>query len=696
MKKGGSLDYLADSPPSTRQRVSTVSKSASFHAFEQHRIESPPRSPTFPSPAGSPLFQRRTPEPPAASHKTMVHLGSQAQSPLLIQAIGGDSPASSARKPVPLPKPNRSSPKLPPRNKGNIYDEVSPLHYSSPPPPRRNGGSDTKLSKPMTIKQLAEEYRQKFPLMVRVYGGFLGASERETFSEGDLLNILFLKQAKMVTLEYGSRGRKMKVPMNSALQFGILYNPEDNTSGAMMGYEFKSANQLMAQSPLPKLVCATESSGGSSDESSLSAGEILLLREVSYSSSTGIKHLVCISMETGTLKKIPENCIASFTTDPYKTRLVLSRIIKHFPLPVSAVVFMPNVDLDDEQSPFDDQSLVTICSCQKEMTLVANSYLEDETATEEFSDGNDFPVFDIPIDLPIMKVQVLEKNSHDSEKLYEETRKIYERFEKIQPSHNPISVAGESSTYFLAVQKDKKSAFQLVEPEAAYQGHKRLQGADQQHNHSDSFSSIRSAGGEPIYAVPRDSHLQNAANIYQTPSNIPVHPQAESNQKVSPAASASIYQVPRSVTAPQTNSQEARESDPSKRFKGSNRYVALTIPSQEQPPTPPRSLPVHSPPSSPARTKAVTSPAIESLTYRSRSASPYHQAQTPIKGELETLREEFRRVLESNQQLHNAVHGEFIILSMDIVIAMACYFGSEVYSMLACLNTSHCCVTSSL
>ena len=429
------------------------------------------------------------------------------QSPLLSQL--GDRPTSPLRKmpPAPLPKPNRSSPQPSRRNpQNNIYEEIKnvvtpesvPSHYATP--------ASITVTKPLTIKQLVDGHRDKFPLVVRVTAGFLGTSEHDTFSEGDLLNIHFEKKAKMVTLRYAVR--KVKVPVNSALQFGILYNPDNNIIGAMNGYEFKSANQLMALSPLPKLVCATESS----KVGPLSADEVLLLREVVHNSTSGIKYLVCTSLQSGIEKKIPENCLASFTTDPFKVKVYLSHIIKHFPMPIEAMVFVPYDyrDQGDDGPPFDHQTIVTICTCQKEATLIASSYIEDEVDSKEIT------CFDVPTDLPVMKVQVMRKSVEELKRLYKETCDLYENYTLTPVSHTPIAPAGESSIYFLPVQKNRKtSAFQLVEPAAAYQGLKSLKKVVEEP--TSSVTSILSAKDEPIYDVPPDS---NQPGFYQSPRSL--------------------------------------------------------------------------------------------------------------------------------------------------------------------------------
>lgn len=117
----------------------------------------------------------------------------------------------------------------------------------------------------MSLRELTENHQSEFPLKVKVSAGIFGNTEQETFSDGDLLNIHFVKQSRVVVVEkYG--GRCVKVPLNSAAQFGVLYNPENNIKGAQIGYEFRTVNQLIAQKPMPRVVCALQQFKGATPD----------------------------------------------------------------------------------------------------------------------------------------------------------------------------------------------------------------------------------------------------------------------------------------------------------------------------------------------------------------------------------------------------------------------------------------------
>ena len=712
MKKGGSLDHIPDDTADSQRRVigTAVTKSASFHSFDHISVGSPPRSPSL-----SPLFNRRTSEPPRAKiglrgqdkYKAMIQVGSPVQSPLLASVMGGEqaSPEWSQRKtapPAPLPKPTapRRSPMPTPR-KQHIYEEpknVLPANLNPSPQPKCKQAA---LSEAFSIKQLVENHRHKFPLRVRVYGGYLGSSDRETLSEGDILNIHFIKQAKLGLLRRGAR--KVKIPMNSALKFGILYDPENNIKGAMSGYNFQTANQLMAQMPLPKLVCTCEAFVGPTPEESVEADEVLLLREVQYGSSLE-KFLLCTSLVTGKQKKLPENCVAYFSTNPHKVKLFLPSIIKHFPLPVDAMAFLPHNTVGNlEEPPFEDFSVLTICSCQKETTVVATPCLEQVEISEDRVssrlDHHELPVFDIPVELPMMKVQILHKGVEDSEKLYVDTRRLFENYKLLTrgSQHAPIS---DSSLYYLAVREDRNdSGFQLVKPEAAYptprtikdlqkvedkaaspvppvtayltpRSIKHLQSAEDKaaspissEIQTNSPSTSETLEDEPIYDVPPDKiDLQpESDNIYQTPRNIPAFP---GNTQTAPSVPQNIYQIPRSVLQlAEDQGQGAGEPDQHRRSsKGSSRYVAVTIgaPGSSKPMSPPvPSSPPSTPsPPPPQKTEILRQHSIPQRQTQPRSEPQWEHKYESLREEMESLKMDLKKVLKDNQELNNTVKGE--------------------------------------
>lgn len=442
-------------------------------------------------------------------------------------AGGEDSP------PLPPPNSNTSSgrpqsrhlptgpaPPLPPPNRGGkryvhgsgspghspaTSHNTSPSHQSPKPPippkraqqpstydvPRKTSTtSATKaaspidednfkvVSKSMSLRELTENHQSEFPLKVKVSAGIFGNTEQETFSDGDLLNIHFVKQSRVVVVEkYG--GRCVKVPLNSAAQFGVLYNPENNIKGAQIGYEFRTVNQLIAQKPMPRVVCALQQFKGATPESSLEENEVLVINSTKSGRPFGGKHIVCTQIcgSRMTKKKLPENCIGCFSTKPSYVKLFLPEIIHHFELPVLAMVFLTAGYGDNDtcsENLIQVGEVVTITKVEVEKNVIATSALEDDPGFSPYptqiNSSSESPLFDIPIDIPVMEVQIIEPMEEDCEKLYEDTRCLFESYNPQDQERRQVKIqVGKDDIYYTAVRDDQQDVgVELIPPENIY------------------------------------------------------------------------------------------------------------------------------------------------------------------------------------------------------------------------------------
>ena len=471
-------DRIAGTAPSTspssrhRQRVLPQSQSMEvFHVMPTSSEFRPPlpslgRPSTNPGDTPPPLpppnkTRRNTPASvPPARHAS-------------ISQFTGDQEALLPQLP---PKPPLLPPKQTRQHSQSTYD--TPRMVTKPTAssgPQSVQEEEFKIvSESMSLEELTEKHQQDFPLKIKVSAGIFGSTERDTFSDGDLLNIHFVKQAKYAVVQkYG--GRNVKVPLNSALQFGVLYNPENNIKGAQIGYEFRTANQLMAHKPLPRVVCALQAFKGSSAESSVEANDILLIEEVKPGRPFSAKHIVCTLLTDGRMlkKKLPENCVGCFTTKPDSVKLFLPEIIHHFQLPVQVMVFL-SAGYEDSfnESLFCSGEVVSIVREEVEQTVIATSALEEtSTCTSPFSQEpmqQETPMFDIPINIPVMEVQIIEPREEDCEKLYEDTRCLFENYDPTDKARQ-IRIPAGDDLYYSAVRDDKKNAgVELIAPESIY------------------------------------------------------------------------------------------------------------------------------------------------------------------------------------------------------------------------------------
>ena len=322
------------------------------------------------------------------------------------------------------------------------------LSAPNPPPPRRasstpqsisgSGSSSTTgaANEKLSLSKFLSLYHKEFPIQVRVCKGYCGPSEDTSISEGDRFNVHFVKYTTIVTVEYDN-GSRYHVPLNSAVPFGILYNPDNNLSDAMKGYRFETVSELLRMATLPVVVLARKAHQGSSAESSISANEVLLVKKV-LSKRLGTKQqLKVFSLKENREKILNANCIGNFSTRPKDVCLFLPEILKHLPdiFPCKAVLYnvsslaadrsasmsggLPN--RSGSMTKFGNASLVTMMHSSVETSIVAASALEQDMVNAR--------LLDIPIDLNILVRVEHIADEDETQRLYEDATFIYEHFD---------------------------------------------------------------------------------------------------------------------------------------------------------------------------------------------------------------------------------------------------------------------------
>ena len=322
------------------------------------------------------------------------------------------------------------------------------LSPPNPPPPRRTAstpqsitGNDFSLpggatNEKLSLSKFVSLYHKELPIQVRVCKGFCGPSEDTSISEGDHFNVHFVKHTKVVTVEYDN-GSRYQIPLNSAIPFGILYNPDNNLSDAMKGYRFETVADLLRMSTLPVVVFARKAFQGSSAESSVAANEALLVKKV-VSKRLGTKQqLKVFSLKENKEKILNSNCAGNFSTRPKDVCLFLPEILKHLPdiFPCKAVLYNVSSLAADRaavmsgglpnrlgsMTKFGCASLVTMMHSSIETSIVAASALEQDMANAR--------LLDIPIDLNILVRVEHIADEDETHRLYEDATFIYEHFD---------------------------------------------------------------------------------------------------------------------------------------------------------------------------------------------------------------------------------------------------------------------------
>ena len=328
-----------------------------------------------------------------------------------------------------------------------------------------------KSSSEMPLRIFAEKHRSDLPVQVVVTKGFYGADERNSISEGDMFNIHFFKQTKVVKVQ-DSNKYVYTVPLNSALEFGVVYHLPPGFKQVDSKYHFKTVSQILQLKVLPKVVRATQSYRGSGPDSSVEQHDLLLLKEVKQKRGLRTtKVLKCVHAATGIKKTLTDDCAGYFSVRPQDTRLFLPEIVEHIELPQTVILYYgngPRVDLP----PHLVATEVNVIRMEIEESIVATTILEEEERhmLPQYENTPSLPLVDIPEDLDI-EVAIIKLADQETDQLYTETRHLFEKFNPGQVSYLNSSVtASTQSTLFRTIRQDQNQqvGIEILRPPNAF------------------------------------------------------------------------------------------------------------------------------------------------------------------------------------------------------------------------------------
>ena len=190
------------------------------------------------------------------------------------------------------------------------------------------------LSDPMGLADFVKKFQNRFPIQMKMCSSHNGVI---MVNEGDTYNVHFLKLTDVVSIT-ASGGTQYTVPLNSAVEFGVLYNPTNKLQDATVGYIFPTAGEIMSAGlAIPPLVCVQQNCEISSQDGSVQAGDILLIQKVKQKRLR--KMLVCTDIRTEQKKYLLENCSGNFSTTPSQVKLYLPQLLRHVPLPQYCILY---------------------------------------------------------------------------------------------------------------------------------------------------------------------------------------------------------------------------------------------------------------------------------------------------------------------------------------------------------------------
>ena len=185
----------------------------------------------------------------------------------------------------------------------------------------------------LSFEELIKHYQKSFPLRVYMTNGYLGATSRLTISTGDMYNIHFLKKTR-VMLFRDTHDTPYSIPLNSAIEFGLLYQPRQGRKAAEVeaGVIFSSVADLLSQPESPRVMAVLKSWQSSDGKTSLVTNEVLFIKS-SQKSLFGKKGVRVYSLTTKSDKFLSEECTTRFSTQPTLCRLHITDIVEHVKQP---------------------------------------------------------------------------------------------------------------------------------------------------------------------------------------------------------------------------------------------------------------------------------------------------------------------------------------------------------------------------
>ena len=231
-----------------------------------------------------------------------------------------------------------------------------------------------KQSKPLHLKQFIEKHKNDFPLQMKVFPKSRG--EVCPMMQGDIYNVHFIKSAKVAQIET-SKSVQYIVPLNSAIQFGVIYNPVQRIQDAIQGYLFNTVGDIISTPTLPPFVCAQKSFDSSSVDGSIQAGDVLAVRDIQKQFLRG-KSLSCTVIGTTHNKKLLENCEGLFSTAPVDVKVYLPDLINYVTLPRECILYC-----GDNFSSYIPQGVVTLKSLFTEETLILTKYDSNSSSNQQ-------------------------------------------------------------------------------------------------------------------------------------------------------------------------------------------------------------------------------------------------------------------------------------------------------------------------
>ena len=402
-------------------------------------------------------------------------------------------PGSSAGTPPPKIRPK-------PRPESRVKQQIArmqsePLQPDSPPLPRASHprGPKPPLKTSVSLPESAEgsqsqekaetlsqnmdsyslsdfvgKFSGSLPMRVTVQSGICTSTEESAIASGDTFNFHFLKSTKVVyvSIKDGPNLGSFAVPLNSAVCFTLLYNPNHHQDQARRGFLFESVADIMMQKSLPKVVVATKTYHGNSPSASVEKNEVLIIKKV-RKPKVGQRTLKVFSATKREKKLLTSQCAGHFSTKPSQ------QFMFHLP---DLLQFM--------EAPFPSDALISVNTSvykplpeelQGKVVSLTHSSIETSLIATPHSTSNgedngvllDIP-FNLDIDVSVDSLSELEKGQ-----LMEATQTLYDNFDPMKlricrPVASSESYSVQSYLFRTVREGYSKVGIELERPKVIY------------------------------------------------------------------------------------------------------------------------------------------------------------------------------------------------------------------------------------
>lgn len=262
----------------------------------------------------------------------------------------------------------------------------------------------------MSLQQFATTFEFSLPVRVVVTKGVYGIDEDSTISSADEYNIHSIRHRKIVKINDQQSNQQYSVPLNSAIKFGLVYDPNNNEHEAMRGMIFPKVLDILQMSALPKLVCVQNTCETRSPNSSLQQNEVLLIKKVVTSSTpTTSRMMMAYSFKDRCEKYLPGYLEGHFSTRPSQVQLYLPDILDLVPdpFPSRVVLFADSTSAQRFPSHF-FTSVLSMTHQYTDVLLIATSLL-NRTSSKEIGVPCEIPT-DLDVDVKLVELTETEKS----------------------------------------------------------------------------------------------------------------------------------------------------------------------------------------------------------------------------------------------------------------------------------------------